>query len=352
MMDEDGATEVNTPKHAQITTANFPIPSSGHLQQVAPGIFWLRMPLPFKLDHINLYLLEDGDGWTVIDCGLHNTETLALWQQIEDQCFAGKPVNRVIATHAHVDHLGAAGALCQRWQAPLWISQGEFDSASSYLNPQHKQAKYPGFFMPLGINQEKAESLSKLGTGLAKLFAPLPEQVRYLQDQEEIAIGQYRWQILLAEGHCAAHAVLYCAEAKILISGDQVLPGISSNVSVRIDEPEGNPLHHWLEAIDRLLQLDKETLVLPAHERPFSGLHARLMQLKCEHHDTLELLTTQCSEAKNVFQLLNVVYQRELSPFDIILASGECLAHLHYLLDKQQMRKTVDEQGHYLFQTV
>ncbi len=336
----------------KIKTANFPIPATGQLQEVATGIFWLRMPLPFKLDHINLYLLDDVDGWVVIDCGLNNETTLDIWQQIEDRYFAGKPVKRIIATHAHVDHLGAAGALCRRWNCPLWITEAELATAKSYLNQNERSTQYPEFFQPLGINKTQSENMGKLGASLGRLFSPIPEDIRYLEHNETFTIGRYQWQIIVAEGHCAAHAVLYCAEAKILISGDQVLPGISSNVSVRIDEPDGNPLHHWLESIENLFELAEETLVFPAHEQPFYGLHTRLEELKHEHHETLDTLTEHCSDAKNVLQLLKVLYKRELGPFDTLLATGECLAHLHYLLDKKRLLKTINSQGHFLFQTL
>lgn len=342
----------------QITTAHFKAPSPGELICIAPGIFWLRMPLPFKLDHINLYLLKEEDGWTLIDCGLANDESQTLWQTLEQEYFADLPVKRIIATHAHVDHMSAGGQLCRRWNAPLYITEGELKHLNLQTDTQTLQSSYLAMLTASDIPEKEANSLSQMGSQLGHMFSELTAPVSFMQDGDHLTIGDYSWQVIVAEGHCIAHASLYCQQAGILISGDQVLPGISSNVSVRSDDPEGNPLQHWLNSLQRLKSLPADILILPAHEMPFYGLHERLNQLEKDHHKSLQQLRTaldhqalngEQNQDYSVLDLVKVLYPRELSPFETVLACGECLAHLHYLRGYGSLEKTTDTSGIWRF---
>lgn len=337
-----------------VVAADFEIPAAGDVQEVAPGILWLRMPLPFALDHINLYLLEDGDGWVVVDCGLFIPNTVEVWERVFEKYLGGKSVNKVIVTHAHVDHIGASGWLCEHFNAPLYMTQKEYDWVSGFLQEQAQfsgdvKAERQAFYHRLGMSEKESNKLIELSANFVGLFSPLPEQLNPLEDAQFITIGEHQWQVIVSEGHSVAHASLYCEALGLMISGDQVLPRISSNVSVGPHDPDGNPLLSWLTSLARLQALPAETLVLPAHNFPFWGLRKRLAELIEGHQVDLQKLVPACHEAKTIMQLVKVMYDRELTLFDLLLASGECLAHVHYLMHQGTLVRSISSDGCYLY---
>lgn len=337
-----------------IVTAEYSVPEAGELLEVAPGVRWLRMPLPFDLDHINLYILDDIDGWVVVDCGLGYADTRAVWQKVIVGFLAEKPIKRVILTHAHIDHIGAAGWLCQRTSAPLWLTAGEQLTAREYFqvngaDSDHFATTAKSFLHRQGMDNKQAEGIMGIFTGISTLVHPLPEDIYELQESRVIKIGNVEWQVIISEGHSEAHACLYSEALGVLISGDQVLPRISSNVSVRPAKPEANPLLTWLDSLARLKMLPADTLVLPAHERPFYGLRARLTGLIQEHNETLIQVEQACSEPLTVMQLAGIIYNRELSLFDLLLAGGECLANLNYLLAEKRVQSHLNDEGVLVF---
>lgn len=329
-----------------VVAADYSIPANGDVTEVAPGVLWLRMPLPFKLDHMNLYLLDDIDGWVVVDCGLGNTDTQDVWERVAAEFLNGKPIKKVIVTHAHIDHVGAAGWLCRCWNVPLWITAGELQTGQEHFHEcddsvARFRAEHTRFLHRMGMSSKQSAGVIDICSSIATLVQPLPADRYEIQDGMQLEIGNRQWRVVVSEGHSVAHASLYCEALGILISGDQVLPRISSNVSVRVSHPEGNPLLNWLHSLERLQELPADTLVLPAHEYPFRGLRQRLSDLDLEHRDMLARIEQACTEPQTVIQLVAVIYRRELSMFDLLLACGECLAHLHYLLAEQRIRREV-----------
>ncbi len=330
-----------------IVTADYSVPESGQLQEVAPGVLWLRMPLPFELDHINLYLLDDLDGWVVVDCGLGNADTRAVWEKVIARFLQGRPIKKVILTHAHVDHIGAAGWLCHYTGAPLWIPAGEQVTAEEYaqlsgVNADTFSVQANSFLHRLGMDEQQTAGIMGIFTGISSLVHPLPGSIYELKEGMSVEIGNVQWQVIVSEGHSEAHACLYSEALGVLISGDQVLPRISSNVSVRAAKPDANPMLAWIQSLEGLKTLPADTLVLPAHERPFYGLHARLAELIEEHMETLIRVEALCSEPLTVMQLVGLIYQRKLTLFDQLLAGGECLANLHYLLAQKRLQCCYD----------
>ncbi|MEH6579935.1 MAG: MBL fold metallo-hydrolase [Amphritea sp.] len=333
-----------------IVAADYLIPESGDVLEVAPGVLWLRMPMPFSLDHINLYLLDDIDGWVVVDCGLGNSDTQDVWERVVVEFLDGKPIKKVIATHAHIDHIGAAGWLCRRWNVPLWITAGELDTAKEYFqgvdgSAEIFRSEQESFLHRMGMDSKQVAGVIDTGNNIATLVQPLPNDIDEIKEGMLLEVGNRQWRVIVSQGHSVAHACLYCEELGILISGDQVLPRISSNVSVRVSDPEGNPLLTWLHSLERLKALPAETLVLPAHEYPFHGLRLRLSELTDEHQEMLARIEQACAEPQTVMQLVAVIYRRKLSLFDLLLACGECLAHLHYLLAEQRISRELDAEG-------
>lgn len=333
-----------------VTAADYPIPGTGEVVQITPGLLWLRMPLPFELDHINLYLIEDDDGWVIVDCGLFSEKTLDVWAQVFERCLGAKPVKRVVVTHTHVDHIGAAGWLCSRWGVPLTITGPEHALIQDFLTEitvpdGDSQAARVAFLHRLGLDAKQITSLMALYGSFRDQFAPLPDTIEKLDDGDELIIGGQRWQVIVSEGHSVAHASLYSPSQEILISGDQVLPRISSNVSVGPHDPDGDPLRSWLHSLQRLKTLPSDTLVLPAHDYPFVGLHVRLDQLIQGHENDLIKIEQICHEPLTISEMVNKLYTRKLSLFNLLLACGECMAHVHYLMHQGCMSSTTDSEG-------
>lgn len=333
------------------------LPPAGTTREVAPGIKWLQMPLPFALDHINLYLLEDGDGWTVVDSGLGGQETQDYWTQIFENDLDGKPVTRVIVTHMHPDHLGQAGWICRHWNAPLYMSRTEYYFARAMAG--ERGDKVPdeaiAFFRRGGMSEQSIEDLRARGWGanFARSLAPIPVGYHRLVDGQSLRIGDNEWRVVVGSGHSPEHVCLYSDALDILISGDQVLPRITSNVSVNANEPEENPLEVWMESHEKFLALLPDTaLVLPSHNKPFYGLHARLRYLIDHHEDRMLACEEACVAPKKASDLLGVMFKRELDSFQTMLALGECVSHLHCLMGRGRLQREVNGEGVYMYRSI
>lgn len=333
------------------------LPAPGETVEVAPGIRWLRMGLPFALDHINLWLLRDSiggrEGWTVVDCGISREETQALWERIFERELGGLPVLRVIVTHMHPDHIGLAWWLCERWDAPLWISATDYYAAreASRSTTGNGGPATADFFASHGL--QDAESLEKIRARTSYypgMVPKVPRQFRRLQDDEVVEIGGRGWHCIAGFGHAPEHIALHCPQAKVLISGDMLLPRISTNVSVWELEPESNPLQAFLASIDRFAVLPEETLVLPSHGKPFHGIRERLDQLHAHHAERLEEVLEVCAQSpQTAHQVLPVLFKRPLDLHQVTFAMGEAIAHLHMLWYDGRLRREKDAQGTWRF---
>jgi len=315
--------------------------------EVAAGVHWLRMPLPFALDHINLWLLDDGDAWTIVDCGLNHPETMLLWDQLIEHVLAPRSVGRLIVTHYHADHVGLAGWHAKRWTAPLWMTEGEYLTALAlyYETPGHHRGSMFDLFRKHGLDEQRIEGMKSFSGAYRRLISELPHQFRRIMPGETLAIGGRRWDVLLGYGHAPEHVSLFCGELGIMIAGDMVLPRISTNISVRPVEPEGNPLARFLESLDRFTALPEDTLVLPSHGLPFRGMHARIRQLHQHHAERLSELTAACAEPRCAQELVPVLFRRPLDDRGWYFAMGECIAHLNYLLHAGRARRVSDAEG-------
>jgi glyoxylase-like metal-dependent hydrolase (beta-lactamase superfamily II) len=332
-------------------------PEAGSTREVAPGVLWLRMPLPMALDHINIYLLEDEDGWWVVDTGIALDPTESLWEALFDSGVLGaKPVKAVVSTHYHPDHSGMAGWLCERWRVPYYMTQAEYLTglAFSRMSNDHFSWTSERHYTRAGYTAEQVESVKALFRGLGPYVKPLPTAYSRLVDGQALMIGGRRWRVVVGRGHSPEHACLHCGALNILISGDQVIPKITSNISVTASEPEANPLRDWLNSHERFLEcLPADTLVLPSHNTPFYGLHHRLRYLIEHHEDHLVALEEACVDrAQTAMELLPVLFSRELDGTQIGLAVGECVAHLNFLVQRGQLERTEDAGGQYRYRSV
>jgi glyoxylase-like metal-dependent hydrolase (beta-lactamase superfamily II) len=306
------------------------------------------MPLPFALDHINLWVLDDEidgrAGYTLIDSGISDDITKRAWEQLFDGTFGGRPVLRLLCTHFHPDHFGlaywlTAGGERQRWVAPLWMSAAEY-AFGRFLSLGADQTTGDSAALHFARNGlDDPASLAKVrarGSGhYPKLVPSFPGSFRRVQDGDEIAVGPAHakriFKAIVGFGHAPEHVSLYCEEDRLLISGDMVLPRISTNVSVFDLEPEGNPLPRYLHSLDRLLLLPADTLVLPSHGKPFTGLHQRIGQQHAHHAERLDEVLAACRAPQTAASIVPVLFKRALDLHQMTFALGEALAHLHAL---------------------
>ena len=341
---------------------NYPLedtlPELGHLQEVADGVFWLRMPLPFALDHINLWLLRDSfegtEGWTIVDCGITSDVTKQAWETIFANCLEGLPIVRVLVTHMHPDHIGLAHWLCEKWQVPLWMSMTDFLMAK-WLSSKEGGLNIGSVaggggsadhFYKHGLTDE--EDLQKVrarADHYSSLVPQVPQRFRRVMDGEEVLIGNRQWQAISGYGHAPEHLSFACIQDQIMISGDMMLPRISTNISVYDAEPDADPLGMFLDSIAKFEFLDKNTLVLPSHGKPFQGLHYRIWQLREHHEARLKETFDACEEPTTAKKLLPVLFHRKLDTHQMTFAMGEAIAHLNYLWRRGTIKRQLDEHG-------
>ncbi|HVY87303.1 MAG TPA: MBL fold metallo-hydrolase [Hyphomonadaceae bacterium] len=309
-------------------------PAPGTVKEVAPGVNWVRMPLPFSLKWINLWLLEDGDGWTVVDTGIPNSETKAHWRSIFDTVLKGRPVKRVIVTHMHPDHIGLAGWMTRKWQCDLWITRLEYVTCRMLVSDTGKEAPEAGvkFYRAAGWAQEDLDKYVDRFGGFGRAVSQLPDAFHRLSDGDEIKIGGRTWQVVTGSGHCPEHACLWQKDLNIFISGDQILPRISSNVSVFPTEPDADPLADWLKSCAKLrAMLPADITVLPAHNEPFRGAHKRLEALIEGHELGMRRLLSRLEEPRPAVELFTALFARTIDKDSLGMATGETIAHLNCL---------------------
>ena len=316
-------------------------PEQGELIEIAPGIGWARLPVPGSLKHINVWALDDGEGVALVDTGLNLPVAREAWDALFAGPLQGRAVTRVICTHFHPDHIGLAGWLCERFGVRLWMTRGEWLFARMLTldvrdTPPPEAAAYQ---RAAGWSEERIAGEEAKGWGrFAAAVSPVPVSIVRMQDGDVIPIGERNWRVVTGNGHSPEHACLVYpgsgsgeGSGGLMIAGDQVLPRITSNVSLSLSEPEGDPLGDWLASIDKLKALDPDLLVLPSHGEPFTGLHARLDVLAKGHHGRLDALVKRLAEPKRAVDCFPILFGRAIDDSVYGLATGEALAHLRHL---------------------
>ncbi len=329
-------------------------PAPGVALPVAPGILWLRMPLPFALDHINLWLLEEGDGYTLVDCGYANAETRALWERHFAETLGGRPLVRIVATHCHPDHLGNAAWLAARFGCTVTMTAGEFLTAHAIVDERaaHAPADNCALFRAHGMAEADVAALAARGNSYRRGVPVAPPNYHRLLAGDEIRAGGTAWRVIAGYGHSAEHASLFAPAHNVLVSGDMLLPKISTNVSVWPADGDGDPLGRFLDSLRAFEDLPPSSLVLPSHGLPFRGIPLRIAQLRAHHDARLaELVQAMAASAGPVTaaQMVPVLFPRALDLQQSYFAMGETIAHLNHLWRRGRARRTVSAGGEIRF---
>jgi len=318
-------------------------PGYGQIIPISETVRWVRMPLPYALDHINLWLIADGDGWTLVDTGFSTSKVRGMWEEIFANQLDGKPIKRLIVTHFHPDHSGLAGWLVERLGINLWMSRDEwlFGRMMGLDEPGASEPTIE-FYRRTGVEEEKLDQLRIVDT---KTWAPLPNSHRRIQHGDVIDIGNHSWEVIVGSGHSPEHACLYCPELGIIIGGDHLLAKITPNIGVYVSEPEGDPLDDYLTSFATFAHIPEETLVLPSHLLPYRGVQKRLASLTAHHKDRLAVLREACATPQTALELVPAMFNRALDSMNLYLAIGETLSHLNYLRGKGLVVRNAGADG-------
>ena len=339
-----------TGKAATITYPFSSKPQDGELIKVAPGVYWARLPLGITLTHINIWAIVVEGGWAIVDTGLYTDATIAVWEKLLAEGLDNRPVKTIYVTHMHPDHIGMAGWLQRRFGCRLHMTALEYMNCRVLVGDTGKPAPEAAiaFYRSAGWDEDAIAIYRKRFGGFGKIVSELPESYVRLYDGMSLHIGAHVWTVVVGAGHSPEHACLYSAELGLLISGDQVLPRISSNVSVYPTEPDANPLHYWLASLAKVRQsVPDDVLVLPAHNEPFYGLHTRIDALTKGHLQQLEQLKTLLQQPQRAIDVFPALFHRKIGnePVMLSLATGEAIAHLHYLMATQAASVEMDAEG-------
>ena len=325
-----------------------PETGSGQAVEVAPGVLWLRQPLDGMLGFINVWAIADGEGWAVVDTGVQTKETAQAWRAAFAGALEGRPITRVIVTHLHPDHVGLAGWIARKFSARLWMTRLEYFQCRMLAADTGREAPEDGvrFFHAAGWDEEGIDTYKAKFGGFGKAIYQLPDSYRRMVDGEVFRIGDHDWRVVTGQGHSPDHACLWSEELGVLISGDQVLPRISSNVSVFPTEPDADPLTDWITSLAKVkATVPDDVLVLPAHNDPFRGLHARIDHLIGGHERGLGRLQGKLQEPKRAVDVFGALFARPIGPDLLGMATGEALAHLNCLMGRGLAVREPDADG-------
>jgi glyoxylase-like metal-dependent hydrolase (beta-lactamase superfamily II) len=329
-------------------------PAPGTATEVADGVLWLRLPLPMKLDHVNVYVLDEGESWTIVDTGLHTRHAVAQWETLLAGTLRGKPVSRVILTHHHPDHIGLAGWLLARFGAALWASRTSWLMARMLILDVEEQPTPQAldFWRAGGMAPEVFEARrAQRPYNFADTCVPLPVGYTRIKDGAVIRAGGRDWDVRMGGGHAPDHLTFWSRDDGLVIAGDQILPGISPNIGVQPSEPGADPLADWLAACAGLAAHAREDhLVLPGHKLPFTGLPLRLRQLTDNHHTALDRLRDYLREPRTAADCFPLLFRRKIDDGSYGLALAESVAHLNHLMHTGDVIRRRRADGAWLWQ--
>jgi glyoxylase-like metal-dependent hydrolase (beta-lactamase superfamily II) len=315
-------------------------PQFGAHTRVNGTVSWTRVPLPIDLNHINVWLIESDRGYLLVDTGMSASMCKDAWERLEASAFETARPLALFVTHVHPDHIGLAGWLQDRYSIPVWMSERSHELAQAvYGASAPTSAEIEAFLRAHGVNDATVLQPMFKPERFARMTTGMPRVARYVGDSEPLEWGEGEWCALRTDGHADGHLCLWNEREHILISGDQVLPTISSNISIMFQQPNANPLGAYLASLDRLRELPLDTLVLPSHGLPFYGLQQRIDDLRGHHEAQVAKLLDACSMPLSAFETLPILFRRELAGMHFLLALGEAVAHLEYLAHRGDLER-------------
>jgi glyoxylase-like metal-dependent hydrolase (beta-lactamase superfamily II) len=324
-------------------------PAPGAWMEVAPGVFWARVALPFRLNHVNVYLIDDGGAWNIVDTGIANAQAEETWDRLLAGRMAGRPVAKIIVTHHHPDHVGLASRLADRLGAEVVMSGTEYLLGLTYWldSDAMKADHYRAFYRTRGLDAEIAESILDRSARYQSLTSPLPFSFRRVIEGDTLKLGARAFQIMTGGGHAPEQVMLYSPDDRILFAADQIMLGITPNVSVSPRNPNGDVLGLFLSSLDRMgAQFDDDVLVLPGHHLPFRGLRARVEEVTRHHAGRLSAIVRSCSQApRSAADLLEILFRFPLDRGVVALAFGESCAHVNRLLEEGRIAASLAADG-------
>lgn len=312
------------------------MPDFGEPFEIADGVYWIRLPLLGPLKWINVWLIKDGDGFALVDTGINSPECFEAWQKIKTEFLKDCKITKVIITHMHPDHVGLAGYICQEYNVKMYMSRLEYVTCKMLVGDTGRPAPEAGvdFYRAAGWDEVSLANYRQRFGGFGQMVYHLPDIFERLSDGQIIKIGDEDWRIITGTGHSPEHCCLYNSSLNMIISGDQILPKISSNISVFPTEPNANPMADWINSCTKLLNtLPESVFVLPSHNAPFYGVRYRLNEL-IEHHERALLRLKEFifeKEARAV-DCFSILFKKPISGSNFYMATGEALSHLNYLL--------------------
>lgn len=325
--------------------------AGGPMVEMSPGLFGLRLPLPFALDHVNLWLLKDGSGWTLIDTGIDDEPTRGFWQQHLESGLHQQPIVRLIATHFHPDHMGLAGWLVERTGADFWATRMEWLVARALAHDVSSSFVEAGrsFDLRAGLDPERIAERARRGNLYRTRAGTPPSAINRVKEGDDLVIDGERWRVMIGRGHAPEMITLYSADRGLLIAADQILQRISPNISVWPAEPDADPLDDYIQSLEPYRELPDTTLVLPSHGQPFRGLHARIDQLIGHHEERLERAVDAAADGRTAVEIMPALFDRELDAHQLGFALGEAIAHLNHLVCKGLLLRAEDSDGVYRY---
>ena len=345
---------MNAAASAKIHTPWTEPPAEGEAVQVAEGVLWMRLPLPMRLDHVNVYALDDGDGWTVVDTGFASRRSRAVWESLMAGPLGGRPIRRVIVTHHHPDHVGLAGWLQTEFGAELAMPRtGWLLARMLLLDVQETPTEEAiAFWRAAGMRADIFEKrLTERPFNFADIVAPMPVGFTRIAEGDEMFIGGRRWHVRMGDGHAPDHATFWSRDDDLVLGGDQLLPSISPNLGVHPTEPEADPVGEWLASCARLAPFAEDRhLVLPGHKLPYRGLPLRMRQLAENHTGALARLTDHLSTPRRAGECFAPLFKREIGEGDYGLALSETVGHLNHLLKIGEATREMGRDGAWLWQ--